>query len=427
MLAPTQMIIENYSRKIFIYFLYAIAFTLPLVRPNWYGILLGVFVVSWMFTQKPSEFFPEIRNHKIIFLFWGVFFVDLVGLLYTENMSYGISYLATKAPLVILPLIVLSSSSQLSTHVIRNTCVAFVAGVITLNLASLAFISYDLWDPERLEANLIIANNSIVKIHPVFLSQFIAFGFFFIVDTYFPLSKTNRNQLGWVLFSCIVLLVYLMWLNSRIGIAGFVLASIFYILYAIRKNHRFSAFAGLTIFIFLLLFIPFSRERFIVTPLQVLTHPYAVDVANYNTRTLYFREDIYSCCIALVNGPRFFYGYGTGDFKDVLQDCYAGKNYTSLLERNLDSHCEYFAQLHRNGIIGLLAFLALLLVPFYYSLRYYSPVLGVFMILFGVTALFENIMSSQKGVTFFSLFCPLLLLYARSTGQHKPLDLSKLQ
>jgi hypothetical protein len=59
----------------------------------------------------------------------------------------------------------------------------------------------------------------------------------------------------------------------------------------------------------------------------------------------------------------------------------------------------------------------LLVIPFRQALKYKSALLAVFIILFSVTAIFENVLSAQKGVTFFSLMCPLLMLLAKRKSE----------
>ncbi|MEQ8423289.1 MAG: hypothetical protein RIA63_01175, partial [Cyclobacteriaceae bacterium] len=135
------------------------------------------------------------------------------------------------------------------------------------------------------------------------------------------------------------------------------------------------------------------------------------------------RLQIYKSDLELLKWPEIIYGYGTGDFRDVLQERFRANNYERPLAENMDSHSEYFAQLHRHGIIGLGLFLSLLIIPFRHAIKCGSPLLASFIILFAITALFENVFSAQKGVTFFALFCPLLWLFAEHeyevrTGSH---------
>lgn len=361
-----------------------------------------------------------ILNEWRLLLLIGIFFcIGLLGLLGSINFGYAYSILETLLVLLALPLIAFSRISFFGNGSILYIILFYVGGVISLNLISLWFISYDLWDPKNLQTNLIAANNVIVKIHPAFLSMYISFCIFFLMDQYFPLRKLDRTKLGWVLFSLTVLTVFLLWLNSRAGILAFVLASLFFIGYRWKGRTRIIAYSGLTIFITMLIIIPFSRQRFLEAPQKVLSGNTDLNHLDPNVFPLETRLQIYRCDVKLLKWPEILYGYGTGDFRDELQKCFKANNFQVPLAQNMDSHSEFFAQLHRSGIIGLALFLALLIVPFRHALKYQSPLLGAFIILFAVTAIFENVFSAQKGVTFFALFCPLLWIMAKQEYEAK--------
>ncbi|NJN42109.1 MAG: O-antigen ligase family protein [Flammeovirgaceae bacterium] len=223
----------------------------------------------------------------------------------------------------------------------------------------------------------------------------------------------ERNKLGWIIFSLTVLFVYLVWLNSRAGILSFFLASLFFIGYNFTGRKRVLGFGSLLVFLIVLFIVPFSQSRFVEAPKKVLLSEADFSSGDPNVYPLLTRIKVYQCDLELLKWPEIVYGYGTGDFRDELQKCFASNGFDGPLSENMDSHNEYFAQLHRHGIIGLGLFLALLIVPFRYSLKYNDALLGAFIILFASTALFENVFSAQKGVTFFALFCPLLYLRAK--------------
>ncbi|MGE0770171.1 MAG: O-antigen ligase family protein [Cyclobacteriaceae bacterium] len=397
---------DNLRTKISFALLVISCFLLPLLVPSQFSKVVVVFLVS---VAVAGLEYKKLTN-PLVYCFVGLFTLDLVGLLNSSNTQYSIAHLETALSLIVFPILLFVGKTQ---HSISRPLIAFASGVLLLNLASLFLISYDLWDPKNLQINLIEANNIIVKIHPAFLSMYISFCIFFIADYYFPLHKLDRVKLGWVLFSLSVLTVFLIWLNSRAGILAFVLSAIFFISYRWQGRTRWIGFAGLILFLVVLVSVPFSRYRFVEAPKMVLSSESGVNHNDPNVYPIENRLQIYKCDVELLKWPEIIYGYGTGDFRDELQKCFEANNYTAPLAENMDSHSEYFAQLHRHGIIGLGLFLALLIVPFRHALKYRSPLLGAFIILFAVTALFENVFSAQKGVTFFALFCPLLYIYAK--------------
>jgi O-antigen ligase len=404
---------EKLIRKIFTALFYLISFGLPLLVPSWHGkILIGAILV-WILVTKGAQIAPQFLANRLFQTILLFIAINFSGLLFSLNLKSGWATIESLLPLSIIPLIIFSSRVLFDNKLISYILISFLAGVIFLNLTSLFFISYDLWDPVNLQSNIILANNTIVKIHPVFLSLYISFCVFFLIDQFFPLDTSNRVKTGWVLFSLVILIVYLFWINSRTGMLAFFIAAIFYIFYKFRRKQRLISLSLLVLIAFLIVIIPFSRERFLNAPLRVLRGEASTVTSDRNTYTLTVRKQILDCSIELLKGPEFFYGYGTGDFRDEIQKCYQEKGYVRAFEEGLDQHNEYFAQLHRHGIIGLVLFLALLAIPFHHALKYHSPLLAVFIILFAFTAFFENVFSAQKGVTFFALMCPLLMALAR--------------
>jgi len=403
---------KSYNR-IFTALLYLVAFALPVLIPSWHGKILVGFGVAWILAARGNQIIKQFITTKQLQIVLLITSISFLGLFFSTNTKSGLATIESLTPLLILTLVIFSSEKIIDNKVIRYALISFVAGVITLNLASLAFISYDLWDSKNLQSNIILANNSIVQIHPAFVSLYLSFCIFFLIDQYFPLETANRSRLGWILFSLVILTTYLVWINSRTGILSFCIAFIFYSFFRFQLKARIISLSILTVFLIVIYSVPFSRERFFNTPEQALNGEVSVNSEDPNVYPLIARKQILDCSIELLKGPEFFYGYGTGDFRDVLRECFKDKNYNSLYEKGLDSHNEYFAQMHRHGIVGLLLFVALLVIPFRYAMKYRSPLLAAFIILFAITALFENVFSAQKGVTFFALFCPLLMLYAR--------------
>lgn len=399
--------------RIFTVLLYFLSFSLPILIPSWHGKLLVILGVTWLLSLKDVNAKGLLKE--------GIFFISvlllvllqLLGILYSINIKSGFAAIESLIPILILPIIIFSSENIMGGKVIKLSLIGFSVGVISLNLASLFFISKDLWDPINLQSNIVLANNHIVKIHPAYVSLYLSFSIFFILDQFFPLQTENRKKLGWVLFALVVLSGYLIWINSRTGILSFCVAFFFYSIYRFRNRARVISLSLLAIFIIIIFSAAFSRERFFAAPKLALFDSHLKESSDPNLYPLIARKQIFECSVELIKSPEIFYGYGTGDFRDVLKECFRQKGYNVLYEKSLDQHNEYFAQLHRHGIIGLGLFLTLLIIPFRYALKYRSPLLAVFIILFAITALFENVFSAQKGVTFFALICPLLMLNAR--------------
>lgn len=390
--------------------LYATALLLPLLVPSIHNKLVILLAFIWLLGRP--RVWPVLKSDMFLQVFVGLFILMVAGLAYTSNLQEGLAAFDDALILLVLPLVILTGKPWFTYETTKRVLVFFLIGVVILNLTSLFFISFDAWDAAGLQSKLIAANEVIARIHPAYTSIYISLAIFFLIDQYFPLPTQERNRLGWTIFGLVVLSTYLLWLNSRAGILSFFLASVFFIVYRWKGALRLVGLAGLVFFIGVIVAIPFSRYRFVNAPLKVFSSPVSSTVNDPDLYPLATRMEILKCNMALVKWPQILYGYGTGDHKDALWSCFEEQGYVVQQAQHMNQHNEYFAQLQRHGIFGLGLFLALLILPFRQALKYKSPLLGAFIILFAVTAFFENVFSAQKGVTFFAFFCPLLWLFA---------------
>ncbi|MFZ6012560.1 MAG: O-antigen ligase family protein [Bacteroidota bacterium] len=402
---------ENYTKVIFRWTFFIACFALPIVVPHIHGKLVALMCVLGALNYKSWNLTSVAKHRSYLSLLFAFFALYVVGLTYSSNLTQGLANLESLGPLIVLSVFLLINGNELR-PISDLGLICFTAGVISLNLLSLIFISYDVWDPQNLQSNLRLANNAIVKIHPAFLSMYISISILFLFDRYLPLHSTNRVRVGWVLFGLTVLVVFLIWINSRPGIFCFFTAAVFYIFSKYKASARVKALLVLSVILIVIVAIPFSRKRFIDAPLQVLQGSVSEqELINSNSAPIVARKHIIQSSIDLLKWPEIIYGYGTGDGKDELHKSFVAKGYMELAEAGMDAHNEYFAELHRHGLIGLSLLIALLGYVFVYARQTNAPLFGSFIILFVTTAIFENIFSAQKGATFFALLCPVLMIY----------------
>jgi hypothetical protein len=70
-------------------------------------ILLGNWLLEMDFARKGRE----LKQNKLFWMLSSVFFVHVLGLLYTSDMQAGINDIRTKSPLLILPMVLLTTRS----------------------------------------------------------------------------------------------------------------------------------------------------------------------------------------------------------------------------------------------------------------------------------------------------------------------------
>ncbi len=109
-------------------------------------------------------------------------------------------------------------------------------------------------------------------------------------------------------------------------------------------------------------------------------------------------------------------GVGTGDLPAAFENCYDKMNSQLIGENRHRAHNEFLSIWMSHGLIGLVAFTTLLLIPVFRknSNDYFSFVVCVVLI---VSCLFEDMIETQAGVTLFSFFLALALY--RQSASHK--------
>lgn len=400
--------------------LFVACFTLPLLPPNLHGKITLLIVLIWLFSVRKIGFKPIKMNAGLIIVAaaMALAIIECIDFLVSKKQSPGLNLVECLLPVIAFSTVIFSLSDFSAHHVTVRSLKFFVGGVIVLNLLSLALMSYNLWDFRNLQSDFRLANDALVQIHPAFLSMYISISLFFLIENYFPLQVSDRSRVGWVLFSLLVFAVFLVWLNSRVGIFAFFLASAFYVFYKLKGRGRTVAVGALVLVVLLVLSFPFSRERFVLVPWSILNgQTYPTSHYQSDIRPIVVRKHIFEASADILKWPEVLYGYGTEGAKSELHRALISNGYPELAAADLNAHNEYLASLHRHGLMGLGLFLLLLGYPFYFALKHRSVLLAVFVILFATTALFENVLGSQKSASFFALLCPLLMLHAQQKGR----------
>jgi len=122
-------------------------------------------------------------------------------------------------------------------------------------------------------------------------------------------------------------------------------------------------------------------------------------VLNKNNSTS-IRVIIYKCGIETLT-ERPILGYRIGDVQEKLDACYS-KNNSNFVKGMYNSHNQYLFIWLSTGITGFLIFIALLIFYFKKSIQYKDNIMFSVLVLYCVIFLFENVLSRQSGVIFFS-------------------------
>ena len=113
------------------------------------------------------------------------------------------------------------------------------------------------------------------------------------------------------------------------------------------------------------------------------------------------REEIWTSVYRIAK-KNFMFGVGTGDVKNELVLDYIARDFKGGIQHKFGAHNQYFEVLLAVGVIGLILFGASILVPLYFAVQEKKYLYIVFLSLFSLLCLTENIIEKQEGILWYA-------------------------
>jgi hypothetical protein len=113
----------------------AMAVSLPLSKA-FMSIFTGCLMLNWLVEGDFQVKLQRLKERKSVLLFISIFFAYLVGLLWTNNMQWGMHDVKIQLPLLILPLVI-GTSEALNQVQVKRIVYAFSLAVIIASLCSI--------------------------------------------------------------------------------------------------------------------------------------------------------------------------------------------------------------------------------------------------------------------------------------------------
>ena len=396
---------NNFSQKAFIWLSFLMAFAIPLKRQAIPPIVLLLFI-SWLFESSFKQKWQNLKTNKNILIFISLYFVYLIGLLYSDNMSYGFIDVQLKFPLLLFPILYLSSESVKKTNFINFVLIAFILGNFIGTLISIvhSFVlysnSHDLFD--------FYYNTLAYFIHPSYYA--IHLNFCIIALLWLILTK-NDIILKFKKVAFILILffsVFIVFLNSKIGILFLGIIYLYSIYYFIKLKKYFLSIS-LVLLIILSVFVivrnfPGITNR-IVSATEVLSKYNNIEKKSVDGTAE--RIMIWKTSIEIISDNLFF-GVGTGDVKDILLSKYKENNTQGAYEKKLNAHNQFLQTTISLGLVGFIIIIFMFIYPLIYSIKNKNLLYYYFILLVAMNFLVESMLETQTGVTFYAFFNTLL-------------------
>ena len=390
--------------KLIIYLIYLNAAIL-LLPDKLKPILIFLLLISVIFRYFKLKKKPVLQNRKYVasILF---FIILVVSCFYSQDTFSAIKKVETSLSLIIFPTIfyfIAGDKEIINYKTLTIVKKVFIFSVLTFLLISFTYFFatepyYTFKSTLVHYSNLVNIRVSMYLIHPIYLSIFVGVAIIFCLQI---INESNSKKNILFIISLLLLIVFMAILSKKGPILSFIPLGIFFLL----KNTNKKVYYLIPFFLILIVSIIYLPKYKGINNFGELNN--LVNKQNEQNSSTGLRLQIYDCSIEkIIKSPVF--GYGIGDVSSVLNECYEEKN-TILLEKNYNSHNQFFSIYLSTGIIGFVAFIYFLVFIIKVANKKDTQILFLLVLYFCFNMFTENILEREDGVILVSFLLSLYL------------------
>lgn len=366
------------------------------------ALLIGIFI--FIKTRK-------IEFSRAYFYNCLLFVPFLTSLIYSENFNYGLQKIITMSSLVLIPFffLLISKLNENVKYIIKYEKLFFYTFYLSsiIYCFLLFFYIYNIGffnDTPNYDLTISYIVNEFwfFNEHPIYISIFLSVSILFSIKVFFDSANNNIKRV--IIISNLLIIIVILFL-SRKGVIISLFFSTFYLLiinikkkYRLNKNLIIIILTSLISFLFIFSFVP-SRMHELFN-----SNSYTNSLTLTNSTSI--RLAVYKCALKNTNGAGFF-GYGIGDVKGIMDDCYE-KTSIILVNGKYNTHNEYLNYWLASGLFGIFIFLFSLIKIYKFSLSKRDYLFTSIIIFYTIEMLTENILDRQNGVILFSFLVNFL-------------------
>lgn len=391
---------DSLSNKISYYHLLLLLITLPFDFFYSHVILIS-FAFHTLINAKAQNLRALLGVKPL--LLQSVFFVTLIGMLYSSYQNQALQDLIRQASIFLFPLLFCLTNLNLAKYRSRLLLAFSVCCTITvvyLYADALHIIRYFKYPFSTLFSKSFINHNfsAPIAMHATFFSLQLGVALVYLLSALLK-ERIWLNRAIYI-FCCAILSAAIIQLCSKaVFVALFLAVNIAVPFFLLRgkKRLRFVLITGSLSL--LLVFTVFKADAFkdrYFTDLKV-------DLKETSSDTDDPRIERWQAAGELI-AHRPITGYGSGSELEILHNqFFAKKLYNSFLG-NLNAHNQYISFLLVSGIFGLLIYLANLIFGFRMAWQQGDAVFFGLMMLVSIVSISESILNAEKGIFFYALF-----------------------
>ncbi len=396
---------ENYFRVIYIALM--ILYFISSITPFWHLMpLMGLLMFILVMVYNPLKTTASLlwKNMKPVLIFSAMFLSVLVGMTYTENTEFGWTDVVLKLSFLLFAL----HFAMIPQGFIRKSDISIIlkAFIFTVFAVSIELVIMSAWRfLETSDLNVFYYTGLVYYQHPSYIGLSVVFSIMYILHNYITnntlYKKTTKFR---YLFMMAWMVVFLFLLQSKAAILTYifiVILALGFLIFQTRKlRMAIQSLVVLSIITIAATFlVPNSLERFS----EVRKNATTPSTNNSNKESTAARVHLWKTAISVI-GEKPFWGYGTGDARDVYNKKLLANGFVENNDFSYNTHSQYLQSLMTTGLPGLVSLLLLLFYPLIVAFKRKQLLyLGVVLIMM-FNLLVECMFERQLGVMFFAFF-----------------------
>ncbi len=357
-----------------------------------FPLILGVKLPRW------KEFSPIIM---LSVLFLSMYFLNLLGLAWTNNMSVGMEQLEYKLSFLLVPAVFLVYRSTLNRS---HWMTAFIYGLAVTALWMLVYAAYRSISDEHdnrwgyFEESLLC----------IFMHRSYTAAYFVIGVALSMVGWLKENKSFWWIFTLLFSMVIIL-SGSKAGVMSFVIVILWSLMSytiqtrALNGKRVFSILIASTALLFLVFKSNVNRRFGIIkTAISEIQWDNNPSTESTTARLLMWNASYE------VWKMHPFFGVGTGDVNDELEEWNQDRANRGVAESRLNAHNQFLNYSVQFGIVGVLVLTMVFLLLFYWAIQFNDQVLAMLSVVFFINFFFESFLETRAGILPFTV---LLLSY----------------
>lgn len=391
----------------------------PILRPQISAYFVAAWAVFSVFIFFKNKNYVHVNRNDIknivgLSLIYIIYFLNY---LVSEKNDVIPTFLSKCVPLLLFPLFFIINKPNFDKTVLKKAAIVF-AYSCTLMAAVVLIVLYS-----KGISNLIAQDD---YYHPVIRTEFIEIskthipylGIMFVFSIMiFIKSIIDSFKKRWVvtvlnIVSISILLFSIVIFSSRIALMSFFICLVYLFFKLLKPKYSISlALLIITIVSVLIVSVPSSYRRFTEIKSTQLVAPHAGQTSDQAN----FRYGIYLCDYKILK-ENWMFGIGLQNVQKELNECYKSYTYRNFDDYNTltyNSHNQYVDFFIKYGIFGIFA----LIIYLFWGIRNKDILYKLFLLIFSISLLTENVLDRQVGIIFYSYFNSLFFILKEDRNQ----------